>query len=205
MICFIINSYLLVVNVMQLDDWVLCRIYKKNSSAQKVEANLLAMECSNGSSPSSSSHVDDMLESLPEIDDRCFTLPRVNSVRTMQQQDEKFGFQNMGSGFFTDWVNPTDLDSVSEFGSGCQTQGMVNYDCNDLFVPSVPPFGHSHVNYMVGAPPSEEEVQSGVRTQQADGAACFQQNPNARLLPGSGDPFGFGFIMGQQVEFGFRD
>ena len=82
MICFIINSYLLVVNVMQLDDWVLCRIYKKNSSAQKVEANLLAMECSNGSSPSSSSHVDDMLESLPEIDDRCFTLPRVNSVRT---------------------------------------------------------------------------------------------------------------------------
>ncbi|KAG4968171.1 hypothetical protein AAZX31_12G138400 [Glycine max] len=189
----------------KLDDWVLCRIYKKNSSAQKVEANLLAMECSNGSSPSSSSHVDDMLESLPEIDDRCFTLPRVNSVRTMQQQDEKFGFQNMGSGFFTDWVNPTDLDSVSEFGSGCQTQGMVNYDCNDLFVPSVPPFGHSHVNYMVGAPPSEEEVQSGVRTQQADGAACFQQNPNARLLPGSGDPFGFGFIMGQQVEFGFRD
>lgn len=202
MICFIINSNLFVVNVMQLDDWVLCRIYKKNSSSQKVEANFLAMECSNGSSPSSSSHVDDMLGSLPEINDRCFTLPRVNSLRTMHQQDEKFGSPNMGSGFFSDWVNSTDLDSISEFESGCQTQRMVNYDCNDFFVPSLPPLGH--VDYMVDAP-LEEEVQSGVRTRRVDGPGHFQPNPDTRLLPGSGDPFGFGFIMGQQVGFGVRE
>ncbi|RDX69505.1 NAC domain-containing protein 72 [Mucuna pruriens] len=175
----------------KLDDWVLCRIYKKNSSSQKVEPNLWAKECSNGSSPSSSSHVDDMLESFPEIDDRCFTLPRVNSVRTMQQQEEKFGFQNMGTGFFADWVNPADLDSVSEFGSGCQSQGMMNY--NDIFVPSVPTFGH--LDFMVAAP-TEEEVQSGVRTQ-------VEQNPNARPLSGLDDPFGFGYLG--QVGYGFRN
>ncbi|TKY66554.1 NAC domain-containing protein 72 [Spatholobus suberectus] len=186
----------------KLDDWVLCRIYKKNSSSQKTEAKFWAKECSNGSSPSSSSHVDDMLELLPEIDDRCFTLPRVNSLRTLQQQDEKFGFPNMGTGIFPDWGNLTDLNSVSEFGSGCQTHGMMNYNCNDLFVPSAPPFGH--VDFMVGAPTTEEEVQSGVRTQQGEGPGGFQQNPNARLLSGSGDSFGFGF-MGQQVGFRLRD
>ncbi|KAL2327691.1 hypothetical protein Fmac_021118 [Flemingia macrophylla] len=114
----------------KLDDWVLCRIYKKNSSAQK--------ERSIGSSPSSSSHVDDMLESFPEIDDRCFKLPRVNSLRTMRQEDEKFVFQNIGTGFLEDWVNPLDQDSVSDFGSDFQTRGMMNYNCSNLFVPSMP-------------------------------------------------------------------
>ncbi|CAJ1978587.1 unnamed protein product [Sphenostylis stenocarpa] len=185
----------------KLDDWVLCRIYKKNSSSQKVEPNFWAKECSNGSSPSSSSHVEDMLESFPEINDQCFTLPSVNSLKTMQQQDENFGSQNMGSGFFSDWVTPPDLDAISEFGSACQTQGMVNYEFNDLFVPSVPPFGH--MEFMAGAP-TEEEVQSSVRTQRVDGAGCFQQNPNARNLSTSIDPFGFGF-MDQQIGFGLRN
>lgn len=182
----------------KLDDWVLCRIYKKNSSSQKVEANLWAKECSNGSSPSSSSHVEDMVESFLEIDDQCFNFPGVNSIKSMQQQDEKFGFQKMGSGFFSDWVTPPDLDSISEFGSGCRTQGMVNYEFHDLFVPSVPPFGH--MEFMSGAP-TEEEVQSSVRTQQADGAGYFQQNPNARNLSGSNETFGLGF-MDQQIRFG---
>ncbi|XP_020208087.1 NAC domain-containing protein 72 [Cajanus cajan] len=178
----------------KLDDWVLCRIYKKNSSAQNVGASLGAKECSNGSSsPSSSSHVDDILESFPEIDDQCFTLPRVNSLRTMQQ-DEKFGFQNMGTEFFADWVNQTEQDSVSGFGSG-----MMNYNCNDLFVPSMPSL-FSHVDFMTGAP-TEEEVQSGMRTQRADGPKCFQSNPKAQLLSGQLDPFEFGY-MGQQ--FGLR-
>ncbi|KAK7313011.1 hypothetical protein VNO77_37333 [Canavalia gladiata] len=178
----------------KLDDWVLCRIYKKHSSSQKGELSFWGKECSNGSSPSSSSHVEDMLE-LPEIDDRCFALPRVNSFRTLMQQDEKLGFHNIGTGNFPDWINPTDLDAVSEFGSGNQTQGMVNYGCNDLFVPSVPPFGHVDFTTM------EEEVESGART------ACFQQNPNAfthRLLSGSGDQFGFGY-PGQQIGYGSRN
>ncbi|KAG2396775.1 hypothetical protein LR48_Vigan08g043800 [Vigna angularis] len=185
----------------KLDDWVLCRIYKKNSSSQKVETNLWGKECSNGSSPSSSSHVEDMVESFLEIDDKCFNFPGVNSLKTMQQQDEKFGFQNIRSGFFSDWVTPPDLDSISEFGSGCRTQEMVNYDFNDLFVPSVPPFGH--VEFMSGAP-TEEEVQSCVRTQRADGAGYFQQNPNARNLSGSNETFGLGFTD-QQIRFGLRN
>ncbi|XP_027357101.1 NAC domain-containing protein 72-like [Abrus precatorius] len=178
----------------KLDDWVLCRIYKKNSSSQKTELSFWGKECSNGSSPSSSSHVEDMLESLPEIDDRSLALPRVNSLRTLQH-DEKLGFLNMGTGIFADWGNPTDLNS--EFASGCQTQGMVNYDCNDFFVPSVPPFGH--VDFTVGS--MEEEVQSGVRAQ---GNGCFQQNPNRLLMGSSGDPFGFGY-PGQHVGFGLRE
>ncbi|KAL2327690.1 hypothetical protein Fmac_021117 [Flemingia macrophylla] len=179
----------------KLDDWVLCRIYKKNSSAQKVEANSWAKECSNGSSPSSSSQMDDMLESFPEIDARCFKLPRMNSLRTMKHEDEKFGFQNMGTEFFSDWVNPTDLDSVSEFGSGCKTQGMMKY--NDLFVPSIsPPFGQ--VDFLVGAP-TEEEVQSSIRSQQVDSVGYLQPDTNARWLPDSADPFGFGYLdMGSE-------
>ncbi|XP_020208089.1 NAC domain-containing protein 72 [Cajanus cajan] len=166
----------------KLDDWVLCRIYKKNSSGQKVGANLRDKECNNGSSPYSSSHIDDMLESLPEIDDQCYMLP----------QDEKFGFQNMGTEIFSDWVNPTDMDSTSEFGSGYQTQGIMNYNCNDLFVPSMsPPFGH--VDFLVGTP-TVEEFQSGMRTQRVNGAECFQPNTNTRLLPDSADPFGFGYL-----------
>ncbi|KAK7317798.1 hypothetical protein RJT34_02336 [Clitoria ternatea] len=167
----------------KLDDWVLCRIYKKHSSSQKVDANFWGKECSNGSSPSSSSHVDDMLE-LPEIDDRSFALPLVSSLRTLQQQEEKFNLQSMAREIFADWVN---LDSEPGFGSGCQTQGMVNYGCNDICVPSVTPFGH------VDAESMEEEIQSGVKAE----SGYYNQG----LLSGSGDQFGFGY-PGQHFGFG---
>nr|URN45693.1 NAC2 [Pongamia pinnata] len=165
----------------KLDDWVLCRIYKKNSSSQKTALSFWGKECSNGSSPSSSSHVEDMLDSFPEINDRCFALPRVNSLRALLQQDEKPDFQNMGTGIFMDWGNPTDLDS--EFGSGCQTQGMLNYGCNDLFVPSMPPF--NHMDFAVVGP-TKEEAEGGTTTQ-------YPNTFTHRLLSGSNDPFGFGY------------
>ncbi|XP_061355184.1 NAC domain-containing protein 72-like [Gastrolobium bilobum] len=191
----------------KLDDWVLCRIYKKHSSSQKNVQSFSGKEYSNGSSPSSSSHIDDdRCFALPEIDDRCFALPRVNSLRTLQQ-DDKFSFQNMGNGIFSDWVNPTGLDLVPEFVSDSQTQGMVNYGGNDLFVPSMPPFGNTNT---VALPRNsmEEEVQSGVRTNPvAQNSGFYQQNPNVftqRLFSGSDDPFGFGY-PGQQNGFGFRE
>ncbi|CAH1449903.1 unnamed protein product [Lactuca virosa] len=62
----------------RLDDWVLCRIYKKNSSAQKhISGGAPTTEQSHGSSSSSSSQFDDVLESLPEIEDSiaAFGLP----------------------------------------------------------------------------------------------------------------------------------
>ncbi|KAE9616982.1 hypothetical protein Lal_00034398 [Lupinus albus] len=176
----------------KLDDWVLCRIYKKNSSAQKtVIPSFSSKEYSNGgSSPSSSSHVEDMIE-LPEINDQFFALPRMNSLRTSQQNHD--GFQNLGN--FSDWVNSSGLDSVPEF----QTQGMVNYGENDLFVPSMPQFCHVDLT----GQQMEDEVQSGFRNQRRinENSGYYQQNPNVFMQ--YNDPFSFGY-PNQQDGFGFR-
>lgn len=69
--------------IQQLDDWVLCRIYKKNSSAQQKLAGGIASaehSQSHGSSSSCSSQFDEVMESLPQIDDRFINLPRMNSL-----------------------------------------------------------------------------------------------------------------------------
>ncbi|KAI4322907.1 hypothetical protein L6164_022557 [Bauhinia variegata] len=182
----------------RLDDWVLCRIYKKNSSAQKAVTSVSSNEYSYGSSSSTSSHLDDVLESLPEIDDRCFALPRVNSLKTFQQ-DEKVNFQNLGIGNFVDWANPAVLNSVADFVSGnqsqSQSQGMLNYNTgtgSDLYVPSMPSL-------------MEEEVQSGVRSQRVDNSGLYQQNSNVftQGFSNSIDPYGFRYPT-QQVGFGYR-
>ena len=133
-----------------------------------------------------------MLESLPEIDDQFFTLPRVNSLKTFTQ-DEKLKCQNLGTGNFVDWANGTVLNSVSEFLSGnqAQPQGMVNYGgFNDLFVSSIP---------------MEEEVQSGVRAQRVENSGFYQQNANVLTqgLSNSLDPYGFRYPS-QPVGYGFR-
>ncbi|KAI4333707.1 hypothetical protein L6164_018480 [Bauhinia variegata] len=182
----------------RLDDWVLCRIYKKNSSAQKVVPSLSSKEYSNGSSSSSSSHLDDMLESLPEIDDRCFALPRVNSLKTFQH-DEKLNFQNSGTGNYVDWTTPVVLNSVADIASGnqsqSQTQGMMSYNTgtgSDLYVPSMPSL-------------MEEEVQSGVKSQRVDNSGFYQQNSNVftQGLSNSIDPYGFRYPS-EQIGYGFR-
>ncbi|KAJ1402718.1 NAC domain [Sesbania bispinosa] len=199
----------------KLDDWVLCRIYKKNSSAQKAASNggvssKEYTQYSNGSSSSSSSHLDDVLESLPEIDDRCFMLPRVNSLRTLQQrEEEKLNLQNLGAGSLMDWANPAVLNTVSEFGSANQVvqgqaQGMVNFGgCNDLYVPSVPSLCNVDSSEKMGKP-VEEEVQSGVRTQRVENSGFFQRGPNdfTQGFSNSVDPYGFRYPV-QPVGFGF--
>ncbi|KAL1202502.1 NAC domain-containing protein 55 [Cardamine amara subsp. amara] len=89
----------------KLDDWVLCRIYKKQSSAQKqVYNNLMtsAREYSNNdSSTSSTSHqYDDVLESLHEIDNRSLGFA-AGSSNTMPHShrpvitDQKTGFHGL--------------------------------------------------------------------------------------------------------------
>ncbi|KAF7836746.1 NAC domain-containing protein 72-like [Senna tora] len=204
----------------KLDDWVLCRIYKKHSSSQKsgIVPSVSSREYSysNGSSSSSSSQLDDVLESLPEIGDRRFALPRVNSLKTLQnhhhqqqpqqqpqEEDDKFNFQN-----FADWANPTGINSVPDFVSGNQTQGMANYNPgNDLYVPSMSTL--CHVDSTMAVPPvaeklgnaMEEEVQSGVRGQQRvdNSGGLFQQNSNVFGL----DPYGFRYPS-QLVGFGLQ-
>lgn len=64
----------------------MCRIYKKTSGSQRQAAPVQACReehSTNGSSSSSSSQLDDVLDSFPEIKDRSFNLPRMNSLRTL--------------------------------------------------------------------------------------------------------------------------
>ncbi|KAK9268807.1 hypothetical protein L1049_000571 [Liquidambar formosana] len=203
----------------KLDDWVLCRIYKKNSSGQKPISSLSSKEQqSNGESSSSSSHLDDVLESLPEIEDRFFSLPRMNSLKTAQHE-EKMNFQNLASGNF-DWASLTGLNSVPEFvASGqaqAQTQGLVSSG-NDMYVPSMPPLCHVESGSERFRGSIDEEVQSGLRTQRVEtsnlnsnpnsnsNSGFFQQNLNAfsQGLPNSFDAFGFRYPA-QPGGFGYR-
>ncbi|KAK2993000.1 hypothetical protein RJ640_004512 [Escallonia rubra] len=187
----------------RLDDWVLCRIYKKNSSAQKsmMGAPASSKEYSHGSSSSCSSQFDDMLESLPEIDDRAFTLPRMNSLKAFQQ-DDKLNLQKLGSGNF-DWASLAALSSMPDPVPGSQadqTQGHVtnrNNGQNDIYVPSMPA---GHVDSRFGRK-VDEEVQSGLRAN----SGYFQQNSNAfaQSYSNSFDPFAIRYPS-QQGSLGFR-
>ncbi|XVF78169.1 hypothetical protein PTKIN_Ptkin14bG0108000 [Pterospermum kingtungense] len=193
----------------KLDEWVLCRIYKKNSSAQKQLSSVSSKERSNnGSSSSSSSHLDDMLESLPELDDRFFALPRMSSLKTLQN-DEKTGFQNLGSGNL-DWASLAGLNSVPELVPSGQThaqsQGIPSYGNNDVYVPTMPPsLSQMDVSTNKVGNSVEQEVQSGVRTQRIDNSGFFQQNSSVltQNFSNSTEPYGFRYPT-QLGGFGFR-
>ncbi|KAL3576692.1 hypothetical protein D5086_021975 [Populus alba] len=129
----------------------------------------------NGSSSSSSSHLEDVLDSLTEIDDRLFALPRTNSLKPMQHE-EKINLANLGSGSF-DWATLAGLNSLPEL---LETQPGANYsntDVNGVHVPSMPPLCHADSSTGRMGTSVEEEVQSGVRTQLRDGnSGAFQKN-----------------------------
>ncbi|CAI9760471.1 unnamed protein product [Fraxinus pennsylvanica] len=179
----------------RLDDWVLCRIYKKNSSGQKpTDSGMVqSKEYSHGSSSSSSSQYDDVLESLPDINDRFFSLTRMNPLRTFQQEDQKVNLQKLGSGNF-DWANIANLNSLLEPSQAqpSQTHAQVNNlkiedirGQNDMYAPAVPQAGH----FIIG----DDEVESGLRTQRVDSnSGFFPQNANAyaQRFSNSLDPFG---------------
>ncbi|KAK4486708.1 hypothetical protein RD792_006768 [Penstemon davidsonii] len=150
----------------RLDDWVLCRIYKKNSSGQKPSISISSRqskEYSHGSSSSCSSQYDNMLESLPEIDHRFFSLPRINSLKNFQQEDQKLNLiQSLGSGDF-DWATLAGLSQLPEIQA---QQGLAPQ-------PNV----------------VDDEVQSGLRTKQIANLALFPQNAKG-YYSNSLDPFG---------------
>ncbi|KAK9056972.1 hypothetical protein SSX86_024337 [Deinandra increscens subsp. villosa] len=193
----------------KLDEWVLCRIYKKNSSAQKtISGGQATTEPSHGSSSSSSSQFDDVLESLPEIEDRFFNLPRINSVKTFQHEDQKLpNLQKYDSGNY-DWA------SIAAFGLPDHPTGVqdptqqpnttINNTMNNKVASSMAPiytmdtkFGRS----------GEDEVQSGIRSQRVDHPGYFQSNPNpfgqSQSLLNTSDPFGIRYPT-QQGFSGFR-
>lgn len=209
----------------KLDDWVLCRIYKKNSSAAKPTTS--KEHSTGGSSSSSSSHLDDVLESLPEIDDRSFALPRMNSLKNnvghhqqqqnqhqqqnqQQHQNDKFNLQQLGSGSF-DWAVLAGLTSGPEFafnGSTQPQQGQVNNNNNamDMFIPSLPPLSQveSPVDTKVRITSGlvDDEVQSGITSHRVN-PSYYNHNTNMFTQSynnsNSVDPF----VMGHPNQFSF--
>ncbi|KAL1811548.1 hypothetical protein DCAR_0623679 [Daucus carota subsp. sativus] len=135
----------------KLDDWVLCRIYKKNSSAQKTLAATNAStehSHSHGSSSSCSSQFDDVMESLPQIDERFVDLPRMNSLN--------------------DWAAIAEQLAGAPVGN--QTQALSsnnNNNQNDLYFPCnlISRPGGFEARFKTSI---EEEVESGFKNQTSE-------------------------------------
>ncbi|KAL3333389.1 hypothetical protein AABB24_033464 [Solanum stoloniferum] len=205
----------------RLDNWVLCRIYKKNSGGQKPScSDLQSKDISHGSSSSSSSQFDDMLESLPAIEDRYFSLPRVNSIRNFQQ-DDKLNLQQLGSGNF-DWATMAGLNSFPELASGNQVPAPGNQtpvlmntnqyhnhnnnlnNFNEFFANSTALNFHGEVKFEGGI---DQEIESSVRAQRLNSVnpGFFQENSTG--FPSSytnsvPDPFSIRYPT-QTVNMGF--
>ncbi|PWA85747.1 NAC (No Apical Meristem) domain transcriptional regulator superfamily protein [Artemisia annua] len=184
----------------KLDDWVLCRIYKKNSSAQKQISDAQTTEQSHNSSSSCSSQFDDVLESLPEIQDRYFNLPRVNSIKTLINEDQKVNIQKYDSGNY-DWA------SIAAFGQGLpepvpgsQAPSTTTTPMN--VVTSMTPIYTTDTKFGRSL---EDEVQSGIRSQRVDHPGYFQSNLNlfTHNQNITNDPFGIRYPT-QQGGMGFR-
>nr|AGV29489.1 putative NAC domain class transcription factor [Tamarix hispida] len=218
----------------KLDDWVLCRIYNKTSSSASKQELLgsgtdeymspsisyrdhsTGAGCA-GSPSSSSSHIDQVLESLPEIGQQ-FSPPRVNSLKTGQGPDDKLGLLRFGSGNL-DWASllgltapaVPELNSIMTGGVSQQQQVQQGYGNNrhgnDFVVPSLPALRQ------VDSPPQtfrnlvdDEEVQSGPIFGSWPNGYNLNQNSNvfgqSQSLTSTMDPF----IQypNQSLGYGFR-
>ncbi|KAJ4975384.1 hypothetical protein NE237_000490 [Protea cynaroides] len=174
----------------RLDDWVLCRIYKKNSSTTQKSVSGVWMKEENHDSPtSSSSQLDDVLQSLPEIDDHFFDLPRINSFKSFQFQDENIQNQISGNETF-EWNNTGVASSSNEIFSN---NGVSQRPANELYLPSL----------CQVESPSNNEMKSGIcrlqdSQQRVDNQFFFQQ-PNSNIFAhpfiDSQDPFGIKYSL----------
>ncbi|XP_043688140.1 NAC domain-containing protein JA2L [Telopea speciosissima] len=174
----------------RLDDWVLCRIYKKNSSTQKSVSGLWKKEeQSHASTSSSSSQFDDVLQSLPEIDDHFFDLPRISSFKNLQFQDEKLNIQNQNQ-------NPWNNGKFEWNNTGVVSSSLPT---NELYFPSLPQLCQVESPSDKHESSIEEEVESGIRSQQQgiDNSSFFQQNSNMFAHPFTDplDPYGFKYSL----------
>ncbi|GAB2284551.1 NAC domain-containing protein [Dionaea muscipula] len=109
----------------KLDDWVLCRIYEKNSCAAKaMETAAPAKEHSPGASEERTAsspappREDNMVESFPELDERFFALPGMESLlAAAQQDDDRRSLHSMlgGNSLNFEWSALAGLIPGSEF------------------------------------------------------------------------------------------
>ncbi|KAK1418063.1 hypothetical protein QVD17_27201 [Tagetes erecta] len=89
-------------NGSRLDDWVLCRIYRKSSSIEKTVS---------GGSPSSQSEevLDSFSSSIPANDDKFLNFSTNNSMKTINCEDQK----DVDSGNY-DWMSVVSQDSIDD-------------------------------------------------------------------------------------------
>lgn len=140
----------------------------------------------NVGSPASSpsSHLDDVLDSLPELEPSHVNLRSMNSLKALLQ-DDKINLQKLGSGNF-DWATLAGLSSLQEVmaGSQCQSQQGQNQNLNlfinDGFTPGMYQPGLGQFQGGFGNR-FDEEVQSDIKTGQVSG------------LFGYGSGFGYGY------------
>ncbi|KAI3708444.1 hypothetical protein L2E82_37613 [Cichorium intybus] len=145
-------------NSSRLDDWVLCRIYKKNSSAEKTISGGLSTDQSHNSSSSSSSQFDDVLDSLPAIDDKFMNFP----AKTFNVDDQKVDIQKFDTENY-DWT------SIASFG--LQDPVTNNYQSNTT---SIDMTFNMHMKF-VKSP--DDEVQTGIRSQRLENSGyLFSQS-----------------------------
>uniref|UniRef100_A0A7N0SXV8 NAC domain-containing protein n=1 Tax=Kalanchoe fedtschenkoi TaxID=63787 RepID=A0A7N0SXV8_KALFE len=177
----------------KLDDWVLCRIYKKNSSQQKAvqSASVSSKEQSVGSPDASSpsSHLDDVLDSLPELEPSYVNLRRMNSLKALLQ-DDKINLQTLGSGNF-DWATLAGLSTLPEVVAGSQPHSHqaqnLNVYSNDVNAPGGYQSGWSQFMGSFGNQ-FDEEVQSEIKMGRADGSVAWGQSSG---LFGYGSGYGY--------------
>ncbi|KAL8505940.1 hypothetical protein ACS0TY_016971 [Phlomoides rotata] len=164
----------------RLDDWVLCRIYKKNTGGRNPSdiPGVQSKDYSHDSSSSCSSQYDDVMDSLPEIDDRFFSLPGMDSLKNLnfrQDEDQKVNLlQRLGSANF-DWATLGGLTSIGpEYGQAQLQQTNMNSG-NDMYAPA---------SVM-------DEAHSGFGNQRVQNSGFFSNTPTGSTqgFSGSIDPF----------------
>ncbi|PIN09582.1 hypothetical protein CDL12_17831 [Handroanthus impetiginosus] len=97
----------------RLDDWVLCRIYERNSNGPKPNIS--------GSSSPCSSQYDDVMETLPEIGNTFSSSPQINSLNKLdEEKDQKLNL---------DWTTLAGLGPIWPEDARAQNMGLRNNVC----------------------------------------------------------------------------
>lgn len=141
----------------RLDDWVLCRIYNKNSGEQ---VSVSAKEPSTGCS-SPSSYLDDALDSLPDMNERLSSAPRMNSLKPERRTPKDLGIGNDDS-----------VNQRTELGHNGQTQIPISDFC---FPTMPPPICQVESPSEILGSSIEDEVESTFGSKDVDNSFFFQE------------------------------
>ncbi|KAK9077513.1 hypothetical protein SSX86_005850 [Deinandra increscens subsp. villosa] len=161
----------------RLDDWVLCRIYKKNSSAEKTISGGRSTEQSQGSPSSPSSQFDGVLDSLPAIDDRFPNFPTKNPVEMFNEEDQKADIQKFETGNY-DWL------------------GVGGFGLQDPNSSSMDPTFNMQMRF---GKSQEDEVGNGIRSQRVENCGYYF----SERFGNSTDPFAIRYPT-QSSSSGYR-